>query len=337
LWCIAAAVIAVTTGAYVYDEARGDEIAQGVRISGVDVGGMTADDAEAAIQAHVGRTLAAPVVAEHDGRRFELAPEAAALNADVRGAVDAALARSRKGNFLSRTARSLAGAELDAEIELRASHSRQAVRDFVHRIEHVVERRPRDARVSFSRRGPKRVRARAGLVVRVDALERAVSRALGDVHSSRRIAVRTAVARPELATSDLADRYPWVITIDRRSFELRLFRRLRRVKTYAVGIGRVGYSTPKGLYRIQNKAVNPPWNVPDEPWAGRLRGKVIPPGPDNPIKARWLGIVDGAGIHGTAEEASIGTRASHGCIRMRIPEVKQLYRRVPVGTPVYVA
>ena len=59
--------------------------------------------------------------------------------------------------------------------------------------------------------------------------------------------------------------------------------------------------------------------------------------PSNPIKARWMGIYDGAGIHGTDAEHSIGTAASHGCIRMRIAEVKELYDQVPVGTPVYIA
>ena len=78
--------------------------------------------------------------------------------------------------------------------------------------------------------------------------------------------------------------------------------------------------------------------MPDSDWAGKLRGKVIPSGdPENPIKARWLGIYDGAGIHGTSAEGSIGSAASHGCIRMRVREVIELYDRVPVGAPVYIA
>jgi lipoprotein-anchoring transpeptidase ErfK/SrfK len=56
----------------------------------------------------------------------------------------------------------------------------------------------------------------------------------------------------------------------------------------------------------------------------------------NPLKARWLGIVDGVGIHGTGAEYSIGSRASHGCIRMRVADVIALYPRVPIGTPVYI-
>jgi lipoprotein-anchoring transpeptidase ErfK/SrfK len=65
---------------------------------------------------------------------------------------------------------------------------------------------------------------------------------------------------------------------------------------------------------------------------------VVPGGtPENPLKARWMGIFDGAGIHGTDAINSIGTAASHGCIRMRIPDVVELYDEVPVGAPVYIA
>src|SRR3712207_5277521 len=89
---------------------------------------------------------------------------------------------------------------------------------------------------------------------------------------------------------------------------------------------------------FRSKAVNPAWNVPNSAWAGELAGRVIPGGvPENPLKARWLGIYDGAGIHGTDAVGSIGTNASHGCIRMLIPDVVELYDKVPVGAPVYIA
>ena len=72
-------------------------------------------------------------------------------------------------------------------------------------------------------------------------------------------------------------------------------------------------------------------------WAGDLAGRSIPPGPQNPLKARWMGIYGGAGFHGTADIGSIGSAASHGCIRMRIPEVIELYDQVPLGAPIYIA
>jgi lipoprotein-anchoring transpeptidase ErfK/SrfK len=76
--------------------------------------------------------------------------------------------------------------------------------------------------------------------------------------------------------------------------------------------------------------------VPNSAWAGSLAGQTIPPGPADPLKARWLGIFSGAGIHGTDETWSIGQAVSHGCVRMSIPDVIELYPRVPVGTPIYI-
>ena len=77
--------------------------------------------------------------------------------------------------------------------------------------------------------------------------------------------------------------------------------------------------------------------MPNSAWAGDLAGQVIPPGPSNPIKARWMGIYAGAGIHGTTDVGSLGSAASHGCIRMAIPDVIDLYDRTPIGTTVYIA
>jgi lipoprotein-anchoring transpeptidase ErfK/SrfK len=140
-----------------------------------------------------------------------------------------------------------------------------------------------------------------------------------------------------VTTSQLSDKYPLLITVDRSNFRLTLFKDLRPVKSYTIAVGQAGLETPAGLYSIQDKQVNPTWHVPDSDWAGDLAGKSIPPGPDNPIKARWMGLAGGAGIHGTAEPGSLGTAASHGCVRMDIPDVIELFDRVSVGTPVFIA
>ena len=97
-----------------------------------------------------------------------------------------------------------------------------------------------------------------------------------------------------------------------------------------------GLETPEGLYEIEEKEENPVWHVPESDWAGSLAGQTIPPGPSNPIKARWMAIYEGAGIHGTEETESLGSAASHGCVRMAIPDVEELYDRVEVGTPIFI-
>ena len=99
-----------------------------------------------------------------------------------------------------------------------------------------------------------------------------------------------------------------------------------------------GLETPAGLHHIEWKQVDPPWYVPNKAWAGALAGTVVPPGPGDPLKARFMSFEGGAGIHGIdpSEYSSIGHDASHGCVRMRIPDVIALYSKTPVGTPVYI-
>jgi len=157
-------------------------------------------------------------------------------------------------------------------------------------------------------------------------------------HTGRRRVVElpTRVVHPDVSTTDLAKQYPAFITIDRSTFTLRLFRDLRFYKSYRIAVGRQGLETPAGEYEINDRQVNPSWHVPNSPWAGSLAGQIIPPGPADPIKARWLGFYNGAGIHGTDDIGSLGTAASHGCIRMSIPDVEQLYPQVPLHTPIYV-
>jgi lipoprotein-anchoring transpeptidase ErfK/SrfK len=108
------------------------------------------------------------------------------------------------------------------------------------------------------------------------------------------------------------------------------------VHRYRIAVGKAGLETAAGRYKIVDKQVDPVWHVPLSDWAGDLAGKTIPAGdPQNPLEARWMAFHDGQGIHGTAELDSLGTAASHGCIRMAVPDVKQLYAQVKVGTPVF--
>jgi lipoprotein-anchoring transpeptidase ErfK/SrfK len=156
------------------------------------------------------------------------------------------------------------------------------------------------------------------------------------LHGSRVVAVPTKPVPPRFSTASLRRRYGTFILVSRETFSLRLFKRLKLVKTYRIAVGRAGLETPAGFYTIDDKQVNPSWHVPLSSWAGDLAGRVIPPGPDDPIKSRWMGFYNGAGIHGTDAIYSLGTAASHGCIRMAIPDVDQLYDLVPLHTPIYV-
>ncbi len=117
---------------------------------------------------------------------------------------------------------------------------------------------------------------------------------------------------------------------------LTIYKDGKKLKTYRIAVGTAEYPTPTGTYRIVNKQTNPTWNPPDSPWAKGLGP--IPPGPGNPLGTRWIGTSAPAiGIHGTYADYSIGTAASHGCLRMHMPDVEELFEKVNVGMPVVIS
>ncbi|NJR22348.1 MAG: L,D-transpeptidase [Richelia sp. CSU_2_1] len=126
--------------------------------------------------------------------------------------------------------------------------------------------------------------------------------------------------------------------------EVRLVLRLRQRRVYVyrknqlqtsfpVAVGKDGWETPTGNFKVMQMIENPVW---EHPWTGEL----VPAGPDNPLGSRWIGFwTDGKnviGFHGTPNPESIGRAASHGCVRMFDKDVQALFEKVAVGTPVIV-
>jgi lipoprotein-anchoring transpeptidase ErfK/SrfK len=324
---------------WAYDASRDDKIADGVTVAGIMLGGLDREQAREKLERELLAGLRKPVVAVARHRRYRLSADDARVKVNVDALVDRALEESREGNVLARTWRSLTGGDVDAKLEPEVTYDKRAVRALVRKIDKQTEQPPRDADVEFSATGMKKVKARFGIDMDWQNLEAKIRDALRQPDPAvRTVHARVRKTAPKITTSELAKQYPVVITVDRANFTLRLFKKLKMVKSYGIAVGQVGLETPAGLYHVQNKAVNPAWNVPNSPWAGSLAGTVVPGGtPQNPLKARWMGIYNGAGIHGTSETGSIGSNASHGCIRMLIPDVIELYDQVPVGAPVYIA
>ena len=337
---VAILVVLVVGGgaaAYALDRAHADTLAPGTRIAGIDVGDLSVGEARGVLHRRITRRLERPIVVVYRRHRYTLTPAAARLRVDVAGMVSTALDRSRRGNFVSRVYREATGASLQTRVRLHVRYSDAAVRAFVARIARSVDRPATSAKVIPSTTSLAVVRSRNGLAVYRRGLVRVLEDRLVRTRSRRVVPLPTRVVRPDVSTADLAKQYPAFVTIDRSSFTLRLFRNLHLYKTYRIAVGRQGLETPAGEYTIDDKQTNPSWHVPNSPWAGELAGRVIPPGPDDPIKARWLGFYNGAGIHGTDDLGSLGTAASHGCIRMSIPDVEQLYDLVPLHTRIYIA
>jgi hypothetical protein len=295
-------------------------IASGVTAGGVPLGGLTVPQATSRLESRLGAFVMRATVVHAAGRTLRLDGGRAGVVLDAAGTAQrAALAR-------------------DGEpIALGLTHSQDAVARFSRTVSRAVTRHSRSARLRITVRHMLVRRARHGHTISAGALAARVDAVLARPRLRRVLRVRVTSLRPRVTVEALRRRYPTYVTIDRANFTLRLFKRLRLSKRYGIAVGMAGLATPPGHYRIREKQVDPTWHVPNRAWAGSLAGQTIPGGaPDNPLKARWLGIANGVGIHGTAEDWSIGSRASHGCIRMHVADVIDLYPRVPVGTPVLI-
>lgn len=322
--------------AFAYDSSQKDKIADGVTVGGVDVGGMDEAEAKQAVRRQLLGPLRHSLRVGYDGHSWELHGKSLKVHAEIDAAVEDALAESRDGGLPTRLVRYVTGGDLDDQIAADVTYSQPAINRFVRRVAHAVDREARDATVEPTADSLEVVAAKNGRKLRDKLLTRQLEAAVLNADADHTIAARTHFTKPEVTTKEVASAYPSYLTLDRGTFTLRLWKNLKLAKTYTVAVGQEGLETPEGLYEIQEKEENPTWHVPESDWAGSLAGQDIPPGPSNPIKARWMGIFEGAGIHGTEETESLGSAASHGCVRMSIPDVEELYDQVEVGTPIFI-
>ena len=284
-------------------------IARGVSIGGTLVGSMTAEQATIAVQASFRQPLA---VAVHGKTSYVSGARIGGVPL-VGQAVTEAL-RARSG----------------AAVPLHVLLDRPRLESYSAELAREYSRPPVDASVRLRGMRPVVTGERVGLAVSARTLETALGAA---VRSGSRgpVEIRSALRRPRVTKADFGP----VIVISRSANRLYLYRGSHKWKTFGVATGQPAYPTPSGQYEIVTKQANPWWYPPPSPWAQGL--SPVPPGPGNPLGTRWMGLsAPGVGIHGTPDAASIGYSASHGCIRMQIPDAEWLFEHVSVGTTVFI-
>lgn len=335
---VAALLVAALAAVLVYDATREDRIADGVRIGGVNLGGLTPVDARIRLDEELVDGLRRPVKVGHGKRRFKLTPKEARIEVNVDQLVRQALARSDRGGPFGRTFRRVTGGRVAADLEPQITYSEQAVDRLVAHVRRKVNRPMKEAELSITASGVSISGGQRGLKVKTGKLREQVASAIvSSTEDGRRISAETVKLRPKKTERDLAKENPVVLIVSRADHTLRLYQDLELERSYGIAVGQPAYPTPSGQFTIANKQVDPVWSVPNSPWAGELGGTTVAGGTAaNPLKARWMGITDGVGIHGTSEDGSIGTDASHGCLRMHVPDVIDLFPRVPVGAKVLI-
>ncbi len=316
-----------------------DRLPAGTRIAGIDVGGLTADTAIKRLRALVGvpAKRSASVTIDSDTSATLDAREAR-VRLNLRAAVERALARGRRGSFIERGWRELTGARLASSQDVRVRIDRGAVRDFVGRLAAEVEVPAKAATLEIAVDSVGIAEGRDGRrLADADGLARRLIAALRTPGASRELQAKSEVVPAPTTATSLWDAHPVAVTVSHDERLVRVFNRGELATSYRVAVGMPEYPTPYGTFSVQTMQKDPAWNVPDSDWAGDLAGKTIPGGsPENPLKARFIGFNGAVGFHGTADIGSLGSAASHGCIRMTVGDVKDLYERIDMGTTVYV-
>lgn len=317
--------------AYRYDAATSDRILTGVRIAGTDVGGMSRDEALRTIGEQAEETLYASLVVRAAGQTWTVTPASLGMSADVEGAVDRALAVADELSFVSRVYHRLRDVPVEAAVELPFASDPSAVDAFVRQAFDEVAAPAVSARFELVDGELVTRRSRLGQELAASGATKRILRALERRTDEVEVPVRT--LEPGVTTASLGQ----TIVVDISENHLYFYEGLKLVKDYPVATGVPEYPTPLGTWEIVEKRVNPTWYNPALDSWGADMPAVIGPGPGNPLGTRALNLdAPGIRIHGTYSTSSIGTYASHGCIRMYISDSEELFELVDVGARVLI-
>ncbi len=304
------ALAAIASGAAAPSAQRTAVVPAGVGIGGLRVGGLSSEQARAAIHWWYNRPLHFTFFRKH----WSVRPAALGATVDTDAAVGRVL-KARPGQ----------------KLPLRANVSARQINRYVAALDERLSIEPENATAWLSGLRPVITRGKYGVELdRVKTSQR--------IMGTLAIARRSGVVRPawkSVAPSVTSSDFGAIVVIYRGSNELHLYNGTSPWQTFPVATGQSTYPTPLGSWHVVDMQRDPWWRPPDSAWAQGL--KPIPPGPGNPLGTRWMGLdAAGVGMHGTPDAASIGYSASHGCIRMRIPDAEWLFDHVEIGTPVFI-
>ena len=325
------------TWALAQDVSRHNVVPPGTSVTGltrqtrVAVGGMDLEHARLAVRLSVVDPLLRTVtVKAPPGGTYTMEP-AQFVSVDVDATLRRAMAPSQREPLPIRLARSLLDRPLGVSAPIVFKVDTRGLDRWAKRLARRTHRAPVDARMSVSTTGTVVISAgRGGYALAPSAAYRAVYAALLSGRKQVRLCVR------RLTPKRTPTSFGRSVVILRASTTLLVYDNASVVATFPVAVGMLAHPTPLGDWKIVAKAKNPSWLNPHQPWSVHMPD-YIAPGPRNPLGERALYLdATGIRIHGTSNDASVGTDASHGCMRMHEADVIKLYSMVRDGTRVYI-
>jgi lipoprotein-anchoring transpeptidase ErfK/SrfK len=307
---VAVVLAAVASGAAAPSAKQGGAVPRGVKVGGLRLGGMPVEQARAALAWSYNR----PLRFVFYGKHWRIRPEKLGATIDV----DKTIARALK-----------AKSGENVRLALRIDGARLA--QYSKGLDHWLSVPAQDATATLTNKLTPVIHVgKPGLAIHPITTRK---RILAALQLAARPLLRPAAETiaPKVTPSNFGP----VVVIYRGSNRMHVYNGTRPWRVFPVATGQAIYPTPLGSWHVADMQRNPWWRPPDSPWAQGL--KPIPPGPGNPLGTRWMGLdAAGVGMHGTPDAASVGYSASHGCIRMYVPDAEWLFNQVHIGTPVFI-
>jgi len=312
-------------------------IPEGVTVAGKSLSGMTEAEARVAMQDAVSAPMLRPVTVAGDNKTWQLDP-ASMVAIDVDAMINEAYSTRRSATFVRRLDNQLRNTPLPKDVQPAFSVDTTAVTEWVAKTAAEVDRAPHDASRTIVGYAFKITPGADGRKVDRAASVASITKTLGAeaalASADRSVDLKIVSTKPKVTESS----FKTAIIVSTSQCKIWLYEGAKLITTYPCAPGRPAFPTPKGDFFIQSKQHMAPWYNPGSEWAKDMP-KVIPGGPSNPMGVDKIGInSSGIFFHGIprSEFSSIGTQASHGCMRMMPSAVRDLYGRVDIGDLVYI-
>jgi lipoprotein-anchoring transpeptidase ErfK/SrfK len=312
-------------------------VPKGVTLLGHDLSGMNDAEVRAAIDENVSTPAMQPLTVSGDGKSWTLDPKGI-VTVDVEDMVEQAYAPARNAVLAARLSSWAGGEPLTGVVKPSYAVDKTTLAGWVRDAAATVDRVPVDATRTVAGHAiqitPEVYGASVDQAKAVETLAQALTDEAGLESASRVASLPVDVIEPKVVQT----KFKTAIVVSLAKCMVYLYDGAQLVKSYPCAPGRAAFPTPKGDFVIQKKLANSPWYNPHSDWSASMPD-VIPPGPSNPMGVRKIGInYPGVFLHGIprSEYSSIGTHASHGCMRMMPSAILDLYGRVKVGDPVYI-
>ncbi len=316
--------------AVVDDYRTHDIVPAGVTFNEVDLGGLPAQQARAAMEQAVASTFMGPVEVTTPSGTVTFDPNGT-VTADLDAMLESAFDPAMSATVAERSYRRMAGDSPAHEIDAVLAVDGNSVNDWVAELASKIDTPSVDATITIVDGAIMMRHSSAGLETDQEKAVSTISEAL--LAGTREVKMPVNTLAPKVADDSLGK----VIVVDLSQRTLDLYNGLALEKGYRCAVGTGGFPTPRGSWKIVQKRYRPTWSNPAPNGWGKGMPASIPPGSSNPLGTRAMNLnASGIRIHGTNKDGSIGRAASHGCMRMHRWDVEDLYERVEVGTPVLI-